>query len=80
MRKLAFACLVSCGLLAGCAEADKVVGYNYETDVVNPDNTAKDVQDGLRIFGPWGEIAAGVVGLGAGGYILFRKIQRKVKK
>lgn len=80
MRNLAFACLVSCGLLAGCAEADKVVGYNHDTGQVDPDNPAKDVQDGLRIFGPWGEIAAGIVGLGAGAYILVRKIQKRTKK
>jgi hypothetical protein len=80
MRKLVFVSLVSCGLLAGCAESDKIIGYNQETEQVDPDAPVQKVQEVLPIFGPWGEIAAAIVGLGVGGYILVRKIQKKVAK
>jgi hypothetical protein len=79
MRNLVFASLVACGLLTGCVAADKAVGYNHETGQIDPDNPVAKVEDGLRIFGPWGEIAAAIVGLGVTGYIIVRKIQKRIK-
>lgn len=79
MRKLVFACLVCTGLVAGCAEADKVVGYDHETGQVDPDNPAATGQKIVKGFGPWGEIAGLVIAAVAGGYITVRKIQKKIK-
>jgi hypothetical protein len=65
--------------LAGCALMDSATGYNPVTGEVAPDapiNTAIEVAEG---FGPWGSVIAGAIGLAAGGYVLVRKIQKKLK-
>jgi len=65
--------------LYGCGTIDGVVGYDPTTGVVAPDAPINTVIDTAEGFGPWGAIVAGALGLLAGGYVLVRKIQKKLK-
>ena len=74
-------------VFAGCKALDNFYGYDYDHDRQLPGpSQADEVTQLVRPLvdttagAPWGEIIGGLIAVIGGGYVLVRRIQRRIKK